>query len=64
MGEIANIHNARSAGREAVADLAPKSHFLRVGLLTQRKTPLRQALAVLPNSEEVLASISDTFSNL
>ena len=64
MGEITDIHNARSAGREAVADLVPKSYFLGFGLLTQRKTPLRQALAVLPNSEEVLASISDTFSKL
>ena len=50
--------------RETIARLAPKSHFLGYGLLTRRKTSLRQALSALPNSEEVLASISEVLAKL
>ena len=64
IGELADVPAAWSAVRESITRLAPRSHFLGFGLLTQRKTPLRQALAVLPNSEEVVASISDAFSKL
>ena len=64
IGELADVPKAWAAVQDAIARLAPKSHFIRFGLLTQRKTPLRQALAGLPNSEEVLANISDAFSKL
>ena len=64
IGEIADVPGAWAAVQGAIAHLAPKSHFIRFGLLTQRKTPLRQALAGLPNSEEVLASISDALLKL
>ena len=64
IGDLADIPAAWVAVKESIARLAPRSHFLKFGLLTQRKTTLRQALAGLPNSEEVLASISDAFSRL
>ena len=64
IGEIADVPNAWAAVRDAIARLAPRSHFLGFGLLTQRKTPLRQALAILPNSEEVLTDISNALSKL
>jgi alpha-L-rhamnosidase len=64
IGEIADVPKAWTAVQDAIARLSPKSHFIRFSLLTQRKTPLRQALAGLPNSEEVLANISDRFSRL
>ena len=64
IGEIADVPGAWTAVRESIARLAPKSHFLKHGLLAQRKTPLRQALANVPNSEEVVASISDALSKL
>ncbi len=64
IGEIADVPSAWAAVRDAIARLAPRSHFLKYGLLTQRKTSLRQALASLPNSEEVLTDISNTLSKL
>ena len=64
IGEIADVPIAWAAVLDAIARLMPGIHFLRFGLLTQRKTSLRQALSFLPNSEEVLADISHAFSKL
>jgi alpha-L-rhamnosidase len=64
IGEIADIPGAWAAVMDAIARLAPGSHFLRYGLLTQRKTSLRQALGFLPNSREVLGDISNALSKL
>ena len=64
IGELADVPAAWAAVRESITRLAPKSHFLGFGLLTQRKTSLRQALAGLPNSEEVITDISNAFSRL
>ncbi len=64
IGDLADVPQAWIAVRESIARLAPRSHFLGFGLLSQRKTSLRQALSVLPNSEEVLTEISNTFSRL
>jgi hypothetical protein len=49
---------------DAIIRLAPESHFLKFGLRTYGKTSLRQVVANLPNSEEVLKTISDAFSSL
>jgi alpha-L-rhamnosidase len=64
IGEIADVPQAWNAVGDVIARLAPKSHFIKFGLLTQRKTPLRQALANLPNAEDVLADISRALSRL
>jgi alpha-L-rhamnosidase len=64
IGEIADIPGALDAVRDALVRFAPGNQFLGYGLLTQRKTSLRQVLAMLPNAEEVLADISDAFSKL
>jgi alpha-L-rhamnosidase len=64
IGELADVSDAWTVVMGSIARLSPKSHFIRFGLLTQRKTRLRKALAGLPNSEEVLASISDALSKL
>jgi len=64
IAELADVPEAWGAVMDAIARLAPGSHFLRFGLLTYRRTSLRQALARLPNSEEVLESISHAFSRL
>jgi hypothetical protein len=64
IGDIADIPGAWAAVRDAIARSAPQTHFVKFGLLTQRKTPLRQALSKLPNSEAVLAGISETLSKL
>lgn len=64
IGEIADSSSAWDAVMDAITRLAPESHFLKFGLLTYRRTSLRQALASLPNSEEVLKSISHAFSRL
>jgi hypothetical protein len=64
IGEIADVPGALAAVRDVIARLAPKSHFLRFGLLNQRKTPLRQPLAGLPNAEDALTEIAEAFSKL
>jgi alpha-L-rhamnosidase len=64
ISELADVPYAWAAIMDAIARLAPQSYFLRQGLLTHRKTSLRQALAILPNSEDVLASISHALSRL
>lgn len=62
IGELADDPKTWSAVTDAIARLAPHSHFLKYGLLTQRKTSLRQALRKLPNSEDVLADITSALS--
>jgi len=64
IGEIADIPEAWTAVMDDIARLAPRNHFLKYGLLTQRNTSLRQALEFLPNSVEVLTEISDALSKL
>jgi hypothetical protein len=64
ISELADLPKAWAAVTDSIARLAPQSHFLRQGLLTHRKTSLRQALANLPNSEEVLSDISSALSRL
>jgi alpha-L-rhamnosidase len=62
--ELADDPNAWTAIMDVIVRLSPRSHFLKFGLLTQRKTTLRQALANLSNSEEVLTDISKALSKL
>ena len=64
ISEIADVTEAWAAVQDAIARLSPESHFLKFGLQTYRRTSLRQALASLPNAEEVLKSISQAFSQL
>ena len=64
IGAIADVPKAWAAVQDAIARLAPESHFLKFGLQTYRRTSLRQALISLPNSEEVVESISHAFLQL
>lgn len=64
IGEIADHPGAWAAVMESLTRLSPGSHFPRYGLRTQKKTSLRQALANLPNAEEILSDISRAFSRL
>jgi alpha-L-rhamnosidase len=64
IGEIADVASAWAIVMDAIVRLVPGNHFLRYGLMTQRKKSLRQALVILPNSEEVLTDISNALSKL
>ncbi|HJQ13098.1 MAG TPA: family 78 glycoside hydrolase catalytic domain, partial [Anaerolineales bacterium] len=62
IGELADAPEAWNVIMDAIARLAPRSHFLKYGLQTRRKTSLRRALEKLPNADEVLKDISNTLS--
>src|SRR5690606_40762180 len=64
IGEIADYPGAWDAVMESLMRLSPRSHFPRYGLRTQKKTSLRDALANLPNADEILSDISGAFSRL
>jgi hypothetical protein len=49
---------------EKLTQLTPQNVFILNGLKSQSKRSLRQALATLPNADEVLTALTDTLVEL
>ena len=64
IGEISDDPRAWIAVTEKLTQLTPQNVFILNGLKSQSKRSLRQALATLPNADEVLTALTDTLVEL